>query len=277
MQLSPRYEGPVLIEARPGLADPATPLLRQRSRLADLLATFEDDQWAAPTRCDGWSVQDVVAHLASTNQFWTFSIDAGLAGTPTTFLATFDPVATPQQLVEAARSASPADALASFVETNQALADAVGRVDGRWDTVAEAPPGHLALALVAQHALWDGWVHERDIVIPLGLDAVVEHDEVAAALTYAAALSPAFAASLGSTREGVLVVRATDPDLDVVVEAGSQVVVTAGPVPADAVAVEGDAVALLEAFSIRAPFPSPLDPDDRWLLAGLEQVFDVAS
>jgi uncharacterized protein (TIGR03083 family) len=275
MQLTPRYEGPALIEASPELADPATPLLRQRARLADLLAGLDDQQWAAPTRCENWSVQDVIAHLVSTNQFWAFSIDSGLAGSPTTFLATFDPVASPMQLVEAARASTPAETLATFVETNAALAAAIGRAEGRWSEVAEAPPGHLAIALVAQHALWDSWVHERDIALPLGLDAVVEDDEVLAALGYAAALSPAFAASLGSTRCGSLVVRATDPDAEIVVEAGAQVRIGEGPAPADAVVVEGDAVALLEAFSRREPFPTPFAPEDTWLLDGLAQVFDA--
>jgi uncharacterized protein (TIGR03083 family) len=276
MQLTPRYEGPALVVADPLPADPATPLLRQRARLADLLATFDDEQWAAPSRCEGWTVQDVIAHLASTNQFWAFSIDQGLAGAPTTFLATFDPVATPMQLVEASRAAAPAETLASFVDSNGALGDAVRHVDGRWSTVAEAPPGHLAIALVAQHALWDSWVHERDILLPLGLDQEIEADEVIASLAYAAALSPAFAASLGSTRSGALVVRATDPDVEVVVRAGSQVRVGPPPAPDGAVVVEGDAVALLEAFSIRAPFPTPFPPEHAWLLDGLATVFDAA-
>src|SRR6476619_3051573 len=194
--LTPVYGQESVIRAEPLLADPATPLLRQRSRLADELAGLDDVQWAASSRCEGWTTQDVIAHLTTTNQFWAFSIAAGLAGSPTTFLSTFDPVASPAELVDAMRSATPSEALDQFVESNDALAGAIERVGDRWSTLAEAPPGHLAIALVAQHALWDAWVHERDVVLPLGIAPVVEDDEVIACVTYAAALSPAFLASV---------------------------------------------------------------------------------
>src|SRR5690242_9102684 len=137
MQLTPTYGEAVLV-AEPLLADPATPLLRQRDRLATILAGLDADQWAAPSRCEGWSVQDVIAHLITTNQFWAFSIGAGLAGEPTSFLATFDPVASPAEMVAAVRSTPTADTLAQFVETNAALAAAIAGIEGeRWATPAE--------------------------------------------------------------------------------------------------------------------------------------------
>jgi uncharacterized protein (TIGR03083 family) len=274
MQLTPTYGEPVLV-AEPLLADPATPLLRQRSRLAEVLATFDDERWAAPSRCEGWSAQDVVAHLVTTNQFWAFSFTAGLRGEPSTFLSTFDPVASPAEMVAAVRSTPPAETLAQFVDTNAGLAAAVAAVGGAWTVLAEAPPGHLALTLVAQHALWDSWVHERDILLPLGVDPVVEADEVAACLAYGAGLSPAFLANRGSDRRGAVEVRVTDPDLRVVVEIGPRVVVHDGLAPEGAVLVTGDAVEVLEAFSFRGDFPHPLAAGDRWILGGLAEVFDT--
>lgn len=35
----------------------------ERRRIADELETFTDEQWATPTTCDGWNVEDVAAHL----------------------------------------------------------------------------------------------------------------------------------------------------------------------------------------------------------------------
>ena len=265
-----------MIRADPLLDDPATPLLRQRSRLADGLADLDDDQWAAPSRCAGWTVQDVIAHLTTTNQFWTFSIDAGLAGTPTTFLSTFDPVASPAQLVDAMRSATPAEALDQFIESNAALTAAIERVGDRWSTIAEAPPGHLAIALVAQHALWDSWVHERDVLLPLEIEPEVEDDEIVACLSYSAALSPAFLASTGSTRTATIEILTTDLDVPVVVEVGPQVVIGQGPADPGAIRIEGDAVSVLEALSVRGPFPTPLAADERWVLDGLTRAFDQA-
>ncbi len=36
----------------------------ERTRVLRLLAGLTDDQWQAPTDCEGWSVRDIVAHLA---------------------------------------------------------------------------------------------------------------------------------------------------------------------------------------------------------------------
>jgi uncharacterized protein (TIGR03083 family) len=258
------------------VGDPGIPLLRQRRRLADILSGLDEDQWAAPTRCDQWSVQDVISHLIGTNQFWAISMAAGVAGEPTRFLATFDPVATPPRMVEGMRAMSSSDVLAQYVETVDALAEVVGGLDdGSWTVPAEAPPGHVPMHAVALHALWDAWIHERDIVLPLGLEPVVEDDEVAGSLVYAAALGPAFLASRGSTRRGRLSVLVDDPEMSFVVEAGPIVVVNDGPVATDGPRLTGGAVTLLEGLTFRVPLEHGLADEDLWLLGGLGEVFDV--
>jgi uncharacterized protein (TIGR03083 family) len=276
MQLTPRYGDRPIVRAEPETADPATPLLRQQARLAATLGSLDADQWASPSRCEGWSVQDVIAHLLTADQFWAYSINAGLGGEPTTFLRTFDPVASPAEMVAAARSATPDETLAQFVDSVDALAAAIARVDGAWSTIAEAPPGHVSVSMVAAHALWDSWIHERDIALPLGLSPVTEPDEVTVALGYAAALSPTFLASLGSTRLGSIDVQVTDPDVRVFIEVGPQVVIRDGGAPEGAVVITGDAVEVLEALSLRGPFPVPPPEEGRWMLEGLAQVFDAA-
>ena len=65
-----------------------------------------------------------------------------------------------------------------------------------------------------------------------------------------------------------------DPDVEVVLEIDDSVTVRGGPVPADAVVLEGPSVALLEALSLRAPFPRPLAETDQWMLTGLAVAFD---
>jgi uncharacterized protein (TIGR03083 family) len=275
MLLTPRYDEPSFLQLELSLGDPGTPLLRQRRRLASLLGGLDDEQWATASRCEGWSVRDVVAHLVSTNQFWAFSIGAALAGEPTRFLAEFDPVASPAELVEAGRSEPTADVLARFVDTNEALADAVAELgDDGWSMLGEAPPGHVPLRAVALHALWDSWIHERDIVLPLGLAPVEEPDEIAACLGYGAALGPALSVAGGATRQGAISVEATNPDLQFVVEVGESVVVRAGEAPADALRLTGPAVGLIEALSFRGPLPCPVADDDQWLIGGLAEVFD---
>ena len=276
MQLTPRYDGPPLLDVDPSIGNPVTPMVRQRRRMVELLGSLDDGQWRAPSRCEGWTVQDVISHLIGTNQFWTMSIGAGLAGKPTRFLTSFDPVATPAQMVEPMRALAPGDVLAQFATSVEAMAASVGSVrPDQLSTVAEAPPGHVTLTALLLHALWDAWIHERDILLPLGLTQERHDDELVGCLTYAAALGPTFQAMSGSTREGTLVVGATDPDVVVVVDAGATARVRIGDPPSSPTArLDGSAAALIEALSFRAPFPDPLPDDQAWLVGGLDQVFD---
>jgi uncharacterized protein (TIGR03084 family) len=48
--------------------DEISALTEQQTELSDLLAPLDDDGWSSPSRCEGWSVADVVLHLAQTNE-----------------------------------------------------------------------------------------------------------------------------------------------------------------------------------------------------------------
>ena len=275
MQLNPVYGDEPLQRIESLVEDPATPLVRQRVRLADMVSGFDAEQWASPSRCEGWSVQDVIAHLVTTNQFWSYSLACGLAGKPSRVLDGFDPVATPAQLVASVQDRTVAETLDLFNQSNDALATALEGLDARgWDTLAESPPGHQSIRLLAMHAIWDSWIHERDIALPLGITPPLEADEVAASLIYVALLGPAFSAVSGVTRPGTLAIRATDPAVDVQIEMGERIVVRPGPAPAGTPTLTGDAVELVEGLSFRTPLTPTLANDDRWLLGTLGTVFD---
>lgn len=279
MQLSPWY-GTDPIIALDGPPDAiAAPLVRQRRRLAELLAGLDAEQWASPSRCAGWSVRDVITHLQSTNTFWGFSIAMGLRGDPSRFLATFDPVATPAQMVADAPAISTDELLGQLRTSNESLADQLAGLDeAGWEAIAEAPVGHVAIRTLGHHALWDSLVHERDILLPLGIDPAVEADETLASLRYVAALSPAFAVSRGEAPGGVLAIEPTDLDGAFTVTVADLVAVESAPAPprADAV-LRGPAVDLLEGLSLRAPLPTPLSEDASWWTDGLRVTFDQAS
>ena len=279
MQLTPRYGAQPVITLDGPPAAIAGPLIRQRRRLATALASFTDEQWSHPSRCAGWSNRDVIVHLDSTNTFWSMSIAAGVHGEPTRFLATFDPVASPAQLVAGSGDVSTGEVLARFVASTDALVGLCSSLDhAGWSAAAEAPPGHVSVSAVAHHALWDSWVHERDVLVPLGLAPEPEAEEVAACLRYVAALGPALALNRGAAGSGVLAIDATGPDVVVVVDIGEEVVVRAGAAGAPTVELRlaGDAVELLEALSVRRPLTQLIPADSVWMLRGLSDTFDVA-
>ena len=251
-------------------------LVRQRTRLGDALRSFTDEQWRTPSRCAGWSNQDVIAHLIGTNRFWTASIRAGIDGAPSRDLVGFDPAATPPQMVEPMRSMTPSEVLEQLLASNDALFAALASLDDAgWSMLAESPPGHVPIRLLAAHALWDAWVHERDVLLPLGIAPVEEPDEVRSCLRYAAALGPVLALSLHPGQRGALAIDVVDTGECIVIEVSDGVTVHGGPQPAGAVCLSGRAVDLVEAFSIRAPLGQTVSDEDAWLLDSLAMVFDT--
>jgi uncharacterized protein (TIGR03083 family) len=254
--------------------DQAEIVVRQRRRMESVLAAFGDDEWAAPSRCDGWSNQDVIAHLVTVNGFWAMSVQAGLAGAPTQILATFDPAAHPPLLIEPMRELTGKDVLEQFASSNDAFLDALkGLDDAGWATPAEAPPGYIAIRLLAAHALWDSWIHERDILLALGQSAAEEPDEVESCLRYSASVGPALTVGTNAFR-GELGVDATDPDVAFTIAITDDVAVRDGVT--DAPCLRGAAVELIEALSVRAPLPAGTPEQWRTLVTtGLATVFDV--
>ena len=283
MQLTPRYDPPPILAIETPDEPSAIAVVRQRRRLLDLLGSLTDEQWAAPSRCDGWAVCDVAAHLVTVDGFWQLSIEQGVAGTPTRFLTSFDPAATPPLLVAPMRELPPEEILARLAAaTDGFLATIEALPPEAWEVVAEAPPGHLPVRLVTDHALWDCWVHERDIALPLGLDPAQEPDEIARCARYAAALGPGLAISRGQAPVGTFAVRSTLPggsidefvldidDVDVCVSNGPPAAGTDMPV------LTGAGADLIEALSIRAPLPADAPAAWHTLVQGLADAFDLS-
>lgn len=280
MKLAPRYDGPAVLAIDDPVDSQLVPVTRQRRRFQSMLAELTEEQWSHASRCDGWTARDVVVHLVTVNEFWTMSVVAGTAGAPTRMLTGFDPAATPPLLVDTMRVLSPSAVLDRFVTTNEAFLDTLGALTAEeWAMPAESPPGHVPIRLLAQHALWDSWVHERDVALPLGIASAVEDDEVASCLRYAAALSPALAIAVGGDRAGggraVLAVEATDPSVRFVLTVGDSVTLRDALVEPEIPCLRGDAVELTEVLSLRRPMDLDAPPEWALILGGLEAAFDA--
>ena len=116
-----------------------------RVDLADDLAALTDAQWAAPSLCAGWTVEDTVAHLTSAASMTPFRWIRSMLG------AGFRPDVHNRRRIAEHRGATPAETLARF----RAAAGST-----------RAPSGHTAA--------WLGEVvvHGQDIRRPLGLARV---------------------------------------------------------------------------------------------------------
>ncbi len=288
MQIKPRYgDAAVFAIGTDVVADPIAPFIRQRERLAAIVATFDESAWRTQSRCDGWSVLDVVLHLETVNDFWNASLCAGLGGTPTQMLAAFDPARTPELIVSMHRNRSIAETQQAFIESIERLTTTGQAIQQHeLQLRAEAPSGHVPITAVLLHGLWDSWIHERDILLPLGRQQKLHTDEVRACLAFVSALAPSFRMMFGDTRQGSLRVTATDPAIDFAVDfvvettaatpdqSGNVVVHSFDDRPTTA-AIRGDAVALIEGLSFRGERPA-IEAQHRWLIEGLDRVFDLA-
>ena len=88
---------------------------QQRRRFVAVLQGFGPDDWAAPTRCAGWSAHDVVRHLCDGN---ALAAGAGPDDRSLDMTAGFDPRITPRRWLTASAGESPDTTLTRFVATS---------------------------------------------------------------------------------------------------------------------------------------------------------------
>jgi uncharacterized protein (TIGR03084 family) len=138
----------------------------EQDALAAVLTALPDGAWSSPSAADGWSVSDVVLHLAQTEEAVAASI-AGAAD-PTDWRqlgATVDEAMA--AMVRAERAPAPA-VFERWQVARRWSVDALRRADADrpvgWVT-GLLKPRTLATTRLAEH-----WAHALDITGPLGID-----------------------------------------------------------------------------------------------------------
>jgi len=131
-------------------------LAEERRDLVTFLRTLSDDDWEAPSLCEGWRVRDVVAHVSydamSTAAYVAVAIQCGLNADRMN-----------ARLVDAARVKPTSELVDEF-------ATSVGR-------------GHFA-TLAPKLALADVVVHHQDIRRPLGRPRAVPEERIRVVLDH---------------------------------------------------------------------------------------------
>ena len=163
-------------------------LRSQRPRLVDLYGRLGEEEWSAPTRCPEWLVHDVVRHLCDVTVNWLRLLRGerpervGMEG--------FDPRTTPAAWVERSATRRPVETLADFGRASADLLDEVERlVERRAPDRVPLPYGAVPWSIVVLHIFWDAWVHERDVVLPLGREHESSEIESRAAAAFGLLIS----------------------------------------------------------------------------------------
>ncbi len=258
---------PIVVSGDP--ADVVEPWRRHRERFVTMLSSLDDAAWSTTTRCDDWDAKQVVNHLATADAFWMASLKGAATGAPTTFLADFDPATTPNQVIAAMGDEESAVVLERFEQATIAfIKTAESLADEHWSETAESPLGHVTARLALAHAHWDSWLHERDILLPLGREPELHSDELVVATWYslaAAGLQGGLVDDFGEAVDGPgepieATLQFDDlPDVCLSLSVTDRAAVTIGAVD-PARQSSGSAVDLVEAFTGRRPAAGlPLD------------------
>jgi uncharacterized protein (TIGR03083 family) len=219
-------------------ADVMTAFAGHRRRFASEMATLDADALASPSRCTEWSNADVMRHL--------FDVDGWMralwSGQPPPFTS-FDPNTTPHEFVVAGRSAPDGTVRDRYVESCEQMAkDVEASGPERFGEPSISPLGFVPWWLSVLHIFWDSWLHERDILLPLGRTPPEKPDELAPVFTYALTLAGRLTKDeIDVEVAGVRVVTSPTETGRAILEGGA---VTVTPVvPEDAVAPLIDALA----------------------------------
>jgi uncharacterized protein (TIGR03084 family) len=147
-------------------------LAAQHAQLAELVDACANDDWERPTRCEGWDIASVLAHLALTDEGAIASARGefdhhvdGLLGSRERQTVSVDDAAAAQ--VEAVRPAGGDEIRRRWhdaSETMQAVF-AAGDPHTRVTWVA----GRLSLQTLATTRLSECWIHTDDIADALGI------------------------------------------------------------------------------------------------------------
>jgi uncharacterized protein (TIGR03084 family) len=144
----------------------------QNHELLSMVTALAEDQFALPSACKGWSVSDVLLHLAQTNEMATSSASSRLAGFAGGRENSESSVRTDVNdivagAVERERGASGSEVLARWVKSADDMVEALEACDpaARVQWVA----GDMAPRTLATTRLAETWLHTGDVCIGLGI------------------------------------------------------------------------------------------------------------
>jgi uncharacterized protein (TIGR03083 family) len=247
----------------------------QRRRFASTVEGLSTEELACPSRCEEWTVADVLRHLVwvdlSLRRIWLGD---------ETVSEGFDPRITPNDAVQQDRVVDDEEIRERYLlSTETMIMDLESSGPQQFGRPSLSPAGRVPWWMSAVHMGWDSSIHERDALLPLGRSVEQLASETDLCLAYSMVLTSFFAGRDPlSVRVGnIKLCRESGP---VIVEA----VTIAGEgedcVPNSTAIVETDnPVKAIDAIAGRGPIEEPLRGDAAVIhrLGGLGRYFKSPS
>jgi uncharacterized protein (TIGR03084 family) len=179
----------------------------EQDRLEEILAGLDSGQWAAASGAAGWSVADVVLHLAQSEEGVVTSISGDGLQMRVEAVAG-ETVDTRAEDAVRAQRAAPEEVFARWQRDRAAAMAALREADPRqpfeWVT------GPVKAATLATTRLAEHWAHGLDITGPLGID--YPDTERLRHIAWLAHRTLPYALTLGGERPAAIRCELTSPD-----------------------------------------------------------------
>jgi uncharacterized protein (TIGR03083 family) len=224
--------------------------LGQRARVLATARALDADEWTQPSRCSAWTAHQLLLHVLGA----TAACRTTLTGEREVFAGGFDPNSGPASFVDR-RTGEPvaqtlADLEAEVAGAAEAIAGLRGVTPAPTRTAVWGAPVDWRLFLI--HMFWDGWLHERDLLLPLDRPAPTSAAEAELAAAYGLHSAGIMNGLTGNPIDITLRLGGTGAGTYTVVADGGDVRVTVDASAADATPM-GDALLVSDAIAGRPP------------------------
>jgi uncharacterized protein (TIGR03084 family) len=151
-------------------------LAAQQDELSALVVPLDDAGWERPSRCEGWTVSDVVLHLAQTNEMAIGSAQGRYDEVAAALSEGLPPATSVDEgaglMVARERGRSPAEVRARWQDSANTLRHELGRIEPgrRVQWVA----GQLSARTLATTRLAETWIHTGDVAVALDHEVVAD-------------------------------------------------------------------------------------------------------
>ncbi len=146
-------------------------LIQQWNQLDELLAGLKKDDWTTPTALPGWTVRDVVAHVAGTEHMLSGEPVPDIELSESALAHVHNPIGElNEKFVEEARSLAVEDAFEDFREAITLRTEQLAEMSpADLEAETDSPVGRVPYRRFMGVRVFDCWVHEDDIRVALGM------------------------------------------------------------------------------------------------------------